>query len=762
MGKVSSRIKGRRFVLQGRVQGVGFRPFVARLAARLDLKGWVRNGPEGVELAVWGTPRALSAFSASLISELPPLARLQRLRVRGLSEPPPEGFAIVETRQGPSHTLAPPDVATCQACLSEILDPGDRRFGYPFTNCTDCGPRYTVIEALPYDRPKTSMRSFEMCPECLAEYRDPRSRRFHAEPNACPVCGPQIWLCDARGERIPVADPLAFVVRTLREGALWALKGLGGFHLVCDAQNEAAVRLLRERKRRPKKPLAVMVRDLAAARKIAELTPAEEHWLSSPEAPIVLARKRRPFPLAESVAPGLHLVGLLLPYTPLHHLLLRAWPGLALVMTSGNLSEEPLCYRNEEALSRLSGVADYFLLHDRPIVAPVDDSVLRLCGDRPVLLRRARGFVPEPLSLPRRAPGTLAVGPLLKNTFTVTREDQALMSPHLGDLESLPILRRFEETLTHYRRLFDLPLEQVVCDLHPDYLSTRLAEERAQKEGLRLLKVQHHLAHALSALGESAEEPALALVLDGAGLGEDGLIRGGEIYLVEGPVFRRLGSLSPVPLPGGQAAEREPWRMLLAYLSFFTEEVPEPLRKIPAEKLEVARRVLSRGPLTTGAGRLFEALGCLLSGETVNHYEGELAARLEALAAEGVGERPYQVAPRRERKGVQLPAWEFVREALRDLRAGVPPEEVAARFHRGLAQSLARVLSELSEKTGLRRVVLSGGCFQNALFLEETLSALEKYGLFPVFNSRIPPNDGGLSYGQAVYASLSRASAQRS
>ncbi|RUM88658.1 MAG: hypothetical protein DSZ24_03120 [Thermodesulfatator sp.] len=373
-------------------------PLVAayRLAAQLGLVGWVRNGPEGVELAVWGPEEALRVFSLRLPGELPPLARLQKVSVRELYGEPPQGFEIVETQEGPSRTLAPPDVATCKACLSEILDPEDRRFGYPFTNCTDCGPRYTVIENLPYDRSKTSMRIFEMCPDCLAEYRDPRSRRFHAEPNACPVCGPRIWICDAKGKRLPVSDPWSFIVRTLREGAIWAVKGLGGFHLVCDAQNERVVKELRRRKRRPAKPLAVMVRDLAAARKVAELTPAEEARLLSPEAPIVLAQQRRPFSLAETLAPGLHLVGLMLPYTPLHHLLLRAWPGLALVMTSGNLSDEPLCYRNEEALARLSGVADYFLLHDRPIVSPVDDSVVRMSGDFPILLRRARGFVPGP------------------------------------------------------------------------------------------------------------------------------------------------------------------------------------------------------------------------------------------------------------------------------------------------------------------------------------------------------------------------------
>ncbi|MBX6424041.1 carbamoyltransferase HypF [Thermosulfurimonas sp. F29] len=758
-------MKTLRLLVRGRVQGVGFRPFLVRLAEESGVSGQARNVPEGVEILVSGPPGALSDFLRELLARRPPLSRIRALSVRALPPQSFSGFAIADSTSGPPSTLVPPDVATCAACLSEVRDPSDRRFGYPFTNCTDCGPRYTVIEALPYDRARTSMREFPMCPDCLREYRNPRSRRFHAEPNACPRCGPGLWICDRRGTRIPVRNLWEFVVRTLREGAIWAIKGLGGFHLVCDAENERVVRLLRRRKRRPTKPFAVMVRDLETAGGIAELSPAETEVLSSPEAPIVLARKARPFPLAEAVAPGLEWVGIMLPYTPLHHLLLSAWPGKALVMTSGNLSEEPLCFENDEALRRLSELADFFLFHDRRIVNPVDDSVVRFCDSRRILIRRARGFVPEPLELPRERTGLLGVGALLKNTFTLTRGGEAFPGPHLGDLEALATLELLRRTLSRYQALLSVEPEVLISDLHPDYLSSRFAEDTASRKGLALLKLQHHAAHAYAALGGRAGGKALALVLDGAGLGADGTIWGGEILFLEGQRYRRVGGISPFPLPGGEAAEREPWRVALALLSgiFGPGEAVRRLRALapdlPMEAVELVALQTERGlntPLTSSAGRLFEAAAVLLGLGLRNGYEGELALRLEGLASEIPEEESGgSVSPDTENGRIRGTA--LIEAVLRDLEAGVPRNLIAFRFHRRLAAALLETVNTWVERLGVREVALSGGCFQNALLLKMVAEGLEARGLEPIFSESVPPNDGGISYGQVVWASLVQA-----
>ena len=755
-------MKSLRILVAGRVQGVGFRPFLARLAQRYKLSGEARNVPEGVELLVSGTEENLSAFLDHLRREKPPLARITRVSISGLSRRFTDGFHILESRTGRPATYVPPDVATCQACLSEIFDPGDRRFRYPFTNCTDCGPRYTVIEDLPYDREKTSMREFVMCPDCLREYRDPGSRRFHAEPNACPVCGPKLWIRDRRGERVAAEDLWNFVVQTLREGAIWAVKGLGGFHLVCDAENEGAVRLLRERKRRPTKPLAVMVRDLKAARRLAEISAAEAEALLSRRAPIVLCRKKQPFPLAEAVAPGINLVGLMLPYTPLHHLLLSSWPGLALVMTSGNLSEEPLCFENEEALERLFGIADFFLLYDRRIVNPVDDSVVRFSGKTRIVIRRARGLAPDPLDLPREKNGLLAVGALLKNTFALSRGGEAFVSPHLGDLESLKTLELWKRTLDHYRRLLAVAPEILVSDLHPDYLSTQIAEEMSETQGLSHFRLQHHAAHAYSALGGRAGGRALALVLDGAGLGEDGTIWGGEILLLEGERFRRVVSLEPFLLPGGEAAEREPWRVALALLKdFYGREAGKRLatlveglseESVRAVEWQIERKI--NAPQTTSAGRLFEAVAVLLGLGFRNHYEGDLALRLESLASGAVEENQEPYTAGFDPDSGLLSGRDLILAVLKDLGRGVPYELIALRFHLGFSRALVEACAELSRRFGVKEVALSGGCFQNALLLGTTLESLRQKGLNPIFSEEIPPNDGGLSYGQAVWASL--------
>ncbi|HFC98161.1 MAG TPA: carbamoyltransferase HypF [Thermosulfurimonas dismutans] len=759
-------MKSLRILVDGRVQGVGFRPFLVRLARRLALSGEVRNVPEGVEVFITGEEKNLRAFLSALRAEAPPLSRIRRISVRSFPEAFSGEFKARKSSAGPPATYVSPDVATCPECLSEIFSPEDRRFGYPFTTCTDCGPRYTVIEALPYDRERTSMRDFPQCPDCLREYRDPASRRFHAETNACPVCGPRILILSRDGEKVEAPNPWEFVIRSLREGAIWALKGLGGFHLACDAENESAVRELRARKHRPRKPFAVMVRDLETARDLAELTPEEAAALTSRRAPIVLSRKKKPFPLAESVAPGIYLVGLMLPYTPLHHLLLSLWPGKALIMTSGNLSGEPLCFENREALSRLSGIADFFLLHDRRIVNPLDDSVVRFSGKTRIVLRRARGLAPDPLPLPRKKSGLLGTGAFLKNTFALTRNEEAFLSPHLGDLESVATLSLWKRTLKSYEHLFSVKPRGLVADLHPDYLSTRLAEEMAQSKGLPLFRLQHHAAHAYSALGERAGGRALALVLDGAGLGTDRTIWGGEVLLLEGPCFRRLARLRPFELPGGEAAEREPWRVALALLLKLF--VPDEARRIllsrvpelSEEKIRLVEIQLARGlnvPRTSSAGRLFEALAVILGCGSANSYEGELALRLEGLAAEAEEEEGEGYLVEFDPSSGTIPPEAFLTAALRDLKRGVPRELIARRFHLGLARALSRAAAELSRLNGIQEVALSGGCFQNAIFLEIVKRALSARGLKPVFSEEVPPNDGGISYGQVVWGSLKEA-----
>ncbi len=751
-----------RLLIVGRVQGVGFRPYLARLACRYGVFGEAFNGPKGVEIYLWGPKEALRNFLYALRKEAPPLTRITSISIRPWKEGVLKEFRIKESKQGSPQTRVPPDIATCKACQNEIFDPKDRRYLYPFTTCTDCGPRYTVIEDLPYDRKSTSMRFFPMCPDCLQEYNTPEARRFHAETNACAICGPRVWICDRQKTRIYVQDLWKFVITTLCKGAIWAIKGLGGFHLVCDAENEEVVKELRHRKKRPTKPFAVMVRNLEAAQRLAEISPQEAEALISPLAPIVLLQKKHPFPLAESVAPGIHLIGLMLPYTPLHHILLRNWPKLALVMTSGNLSDEPLCFENEEAFSRLSEIADFFLLHDRPIVAPVDDSVIRFSGKIQILIRRARGFVPDPLNLPKERSNLLGVGAHLKNTFAISRYKEAFLSPHLGDLESLKSLTLWRNTLKHYQRLFSIKPELVISDLHPDYLSTRLAGEIAISHKIPHLRLQHHAAHAYAALGPKAGKKVLAVVLDGAGLGQDKTIWGGEILLLDNEKFKRVAHLTPFLLPGGEAAEREPWRVALAWLKEFYENkakkfILEFVKNISENilqgvEIQIQRRINT--PLTTSAGRLFEGTAVLLGLGIRNHYEGELALRLEALATEAKEDTSEIYPVNFDPKTGFISSKDLIQSVIFDLKKGLPKELIARKFHLSLSQALVFACDILSRKFEIKEVVLSGGCFQNALLLEDTLKGLYQIGLQPIFSETVPPNDGGLSYGQIVWASL--------
>lgn len=758
---------GRRFAVSGTVQGVGFRPFVFRAAEALQLTGRVWNDGEGVTVEAFGPPERLDELERRLRGSPPPAARIERLEVTPLPGLPPATFEIAPSVAGGAPRVAiGADLATCAACAAELDDPADRRFRYPFTNCTDCGPRFTIALGVPYDRPATTMAGFTMCDACSAEYHDPRDRRYHAQPNACPDCGPRLALLDAHGA--PVAgDPLAVAGAALRQGKLLAVKGLGGFHLACDATSSAAVAELRRRKRRDEKPLAVMVADLAAAAEVALPSPAERALLGSVERPIVLCRKRpdaslgrqRPgAALAPELAPGNPRLGLLLPYTPLHLLLLRE-AGRALVMTSGNLSEEPIAFDDRDALARLGEVADLFLVHDRPIASRCDDSVARVVAGRPLVLRRSRGWVPRPVRVRRRfARPTLGVGAQLKNACCLGRGDEATLGPHVGDLDNLETYGAFEAAIARLEAFLQFRPEVIGCDLHPLYLSTRYARERAASLGARLVEVQHHHAHAASAMAEHGlEGPVLALCWDGTGLGTDGAAWGGELLRCWPERFERLATFRPLPLAGGDQAIREPWRVALAaLLDAFDGDAPLDLplfAAVPAAEIEVVRRMLAgrfNAPLAHGAGRAFDAAAALALARPVARYEGQLALALDGAADEAEpGRYPFELDGSGAVTQLDLrPLW---RALVADLRSGTGAGAISTRFHAALAAAGAALVRQAAARAGKLPVVLTGGCFQNA-FLSERI-ATELSGSFEVYlHGHVPPGDGGLALGQALVA----------
>lgn len=706
----------RRLRIRGVVQGVGLRPFVHRLATRHGLVGFVLNDGEGVVVEVEGPTPELDAFAAALREEAPPLARLVELTTQTVPATGERAFEIRESAPTGGVALVPPDVATCDDCLRELFDPADRRFRYPFVNCTSCGPRFTIVTGLPYDRPLTTMAGFPLCDDCRREYEDPADRRFHAEPIACPACGPRLTV------------PLEDAVATLRAGGIVAVKGLGGYHLACDATDGRAVARLRERKHREEKPLAVMCSDPSG---LALLDDAELELLRSPARPIVLVRRSADAPVADAVAPGSPWLGLMLPYTPLHHLLLED-AGRPLVMTSGNLTDEPVAIDDEDARRRLDAVADLVLAHDRRIHRRCEDSVVR--ARFPV--RRSRGLVPGALRLPVGAPEPLlAVGAQLKSTFTVARGDDAFTSPHLGDLDGEASFRAFRADLALYLEMLGVEPAAIACDLHPDYLSTRWAEA----QGLPLVEVQHHHAHAASCLAEHGETgPALAIVLDGTGLGPDGTLWGGEVLRADLESFERIAWLEPVPLPGGEAAIREPWRTACSYL----ERAGRP---VPWEAWATVRASLAvNAPLSSGAGRLFDAVSALLGVRERVSYEGQAAIELEHLAGD-VPARPYAC----RRDGPVIRGADLVAAAHDDLDAGRDRAEVAAAFHEGVADAFARACLEAgSEDT----VVVSGGTLQNLRLLDRLTARLEAGGVRVLAHRLVPPNDGGVSVGQAAVA----------
>jgi hydrogenase maturation protein HypF len=769
--------------VRGIVQGVGFRPFVYGLAVRNNLNGWVYNTSEDVRIEVEGEAEAIKQFERELGTEAPPLAHIENVTIEYHR---PRGYKSFEIRQSQAqegkYQLISPDVATCQVCLVELLDPEDRRYRYPFTNCTNCGPRFTIIEGMPYDRPKTTMRYFQMCPRCQAEYDNPLDRRFHAQPNACPKCGPQVQLVDNKGNLVNDSNPIAAASQLLREGRIVAIKGLGGFLLACDATNDTAVRALRQRKKRPSKPLAIMVATVDEAKRHCYILPEEEKSLTSPQRPIVLMIWKEDSSVSREVAPNLWFLGIMLPYTPLHHILLRD-TGLPLVMTSGNLSEEPIARDNDEALGRLSSIADYFLIHNRDIYSGYDDSVAMVERGTSQLMRRARSYAPYPIRLPLEVRQVLGCGGEEKNTFCLTKDNYAFLSQHIGDMENMETLEHFDNTLSLYKRLFHIEPEIIAHDLHPDYLATKYAQELGES-GLKLVPVQHHHAHIASCLADNGlESTVIGVAFDGTGMGADGNIWGGEFLVADYRNYERVGHLEYLPLPGGAAAIKRPYRTAIGYiLTLLGENVLNAVIRSEAKQsqraslgqvgevgIDVIKRQMERrinSPLTSSMGRLFDAISALLGIRGEIDYEGQAAVELEMAAyssviAMGVGNEamsnaeesyPYCIVADQGIRIVRLR--DLAAAVIGDLHQGISKGIISVKFHNTVAQMINEMCQLIANETAITQVALSGGVFQNRLLLRKTVSSLERSGFQVLTHRQVPCNDGGISLGQAVIANF--------
>jgi hydrogenase maturation protein HypF len=742
--------------VSGIVQGVGFRPFVYQLAKHYGLKGEVANTSYGVSIHVEGVPERIGSFYRDLTKQTPPLAHITDISIQTTALKNFGDFSIVKSKgQDNKSTLIPPDICICEDCLSEMFDPLDRRHHYPFINCTNCGPRYTIIADIPYDRPNTSMKHFKMCEKCRAEYEDPEDRRFHAQPNACDKCGPHATLWDKEKKKIENKNPIEKTITLLKQGYIIAIKGLGGFHLAVDAGNDDAVRRLRDRKHREEKPFAIMSYDLERIRDYACVEPVEERLLTSPQRPIVLLKKREPNPLAEEVSPRNRYFGSMLPYTPLHYLLLRN-DFTALVMTSGNLSEEPIAIDNADAFAKLSNIADYFLTHDRDIYVRSDDSIVRSVAGDIRFIRRSRGYVPTPVFLKAKFPEILACGAELKNTICLTKENQAFLSQHIGDMENLATYEFFERTINHLKGILRIEPKIVACDLHPDYLSTRYANEHNE---MMKVQVQHHHAHIVSCMAENhLEGPVIGLSFDGTGYGSDGKMWGGEVLAVETDQFERTASLSYVGMPGSAAAIKQPWRMAVSYLyDVFGDLIWDlnlpMLRQIGEKNVKIIIEMISKkinSPQTSSLGRLFDGVAAIVGIRDDVFFEGQAAMELEMVARDDRNARYdyewvsgdfYRILPGPIIEGV-----------VRDMEKGIHPSEISSKFHATLIHLFSQLCDVIRKERGLNRVVLSGGVFQNSLLLYGLKRALEQ-DRFQVFAHRlVPTNDGGISLGQAQVA----------
>ncbi len=745
--------------VSGIVQGVGFRPFIYRLANQCSLSGFIANTPAGVSIEVEGAPEKVEEFLLRLPQEVPPLAKLTALSDREIDPQGEQSFRIISTRlDQPAKTLISPDIAVCEDCLRELANPRDRRFRYPFINCTNCGPRFTIIRDVPYDRARTSMDQFKMCAACQAEYDDPANRRFHAQPNACWDCGPQVQLLSASGTLIDIAEPIREAARLLQQGSTVAIKGLGGFHLACDAKNVDAVEKLRERKHRIEKPFAIMVQRLEIAERYGILDDLSKKQLLSIERPIVLLPSRPEVALPSGIAPGNRFLGIFLPYTPLHHLLFTSGKFDALVMTSGNLSEEPIAIDNLEAVQRLHGIADAFLVHNREILRRCDDSVLRVAAGIPQQLRRSRGFVPVPVAIEHESQPILAVGGELKNTVCVIRGSEAFLSQHVGDLENLESYNFFNEAVTHLQHILEVQPQVIAHDLHPDYFSTKWALER---EDLQHIPVQHHHAHIAACMAENhLDGKVIGIALDGTGYGADGAIWGGEILVADYTTFDRTAHLQYVPLPGGSAAIHEPWRMAVSHLAkhygndLQSLDLPF-LREIDSRKLHLVLQMMEReihSPRTSSCGRLFDAVAALLGLRATVNYEAQAAIELEMAAHTSNDEGAYPFDLVKEGSTWRIGTRSLFDWLIADIRKQVSIPDMSRRFHNGLALVLADVAVKIRDARDLNRVCLSGGCFHNVLFFEFVLNALRKKDFEVYFHSEVPAGDGGLSLGQALVA----------
>ena len=775
-----STIERRRILVQGIVQGVGFRPFVYGLALRCNLVGFVFNDSRGVTIEIEGSPEVLDSFQQALRQQAPPLARIDSVAIEHILPRFEDAFTITHSQAGEQrHALVSPDTATCDDCLREMFDPADRRFHYPFINCTNCGPRFTIVQDVPYDREKTTMQIFPMCPACQAEYKDPLDRRFHAQPNACPVCGPQVRLLDwadhdfrGRTGTIPygrLPDPIADAAQQLAHGAILAIKGLGGYHLACDALNTEAVQRLRQRKHREAKPFALMVHNVETARLLCAMSDAEAALLQSHRRPIVLLKRRADCPVAPDVAPSYRSLGIMLPYTPLHHLLLHAFASAieadrptVLVMTSGNLSDEPIAYQDDDAQARLTPIADGILMHNRAIHMRCDDSVMRIAAGGEQFFRRSRGYAPEPIPLASDLPvPLLACGGHLKNTFCLGKGRQAFVSHHIGDLENLETLTSFREGVEHFQRLFDIHPQAVAYDLHPEYLATKYALDA---DILQKIAVQHHHAHIASVLAEHGlSGPVIGIAADGTGFGTDGAIWGCEVMAADLADFERLMHLAYIPLPGGEQAVRQPWRMAATYLAqtygdaFLELDIPF-TRRLDRAKWRVLSQMMKRGlnsPLTSSLGRLFDAVAALIGLRSEVLYEGQAAIELEILAAEAHFPEssiyPFTIQ-RRDQTPFILDIAPMMHAIVDDIERDLSLSHIASSFHRSIAELLVTASIEAREQTGLSTVALSGGVFQNRLLLETLKARLEEMHFQVYINRLVPPNDGGLSLGQLAVA----------
>ncbi len=763
----ASSVRRTRIEVEGMVQGVGFRPFVSRLAQQLGLVGWVANSGDGVTVEIEGAAEAAETFIGRFTEELPPLARIDRMHTLDQAPAGENGFVIRDSLDSCTPTVPVlPDVAACHDCLHEVFDASDRRYRYPFTNCTNCGPRFSILETLPYDRANTTMRHFVMCGVCRSEYENPADRRFHAQPNACPDCGPQLTLLDANGNTLAQRNAaLLGAADALRSGRIVALKSLGGFQLLVDAHNGDAVDELRHRKQRPHKPFAVMAPSFSLAETICHVSALERELLNSPQAPIVLLN-RRPHPhkthssIHESVAPDNPLLGVMLPYTPLHHLLFGEFE-FPVVATSGNLSGEPMATDNDEALDRLGRIADVFLVHDRPIACALDDSVVRVMSGRAMMLRRARGYAPLPVVVQRKLPSILALGAQLKSVIATTSGSRVMVGPHVGDLETAPARKTFHHVLDRLSNLHAAQPAAVACDQHPDYYTTAVA----RKFDTRVVAVQHHVAHIAACMAENGiEGPVLGVAWDGTGYGDDGTIWGGEFIVIDGVSTRRVAHLRPFPMPGGEKAVIEPRRVASGILyelfgeTVFTDTSLEPVRSFSAAERKVLARMLAQrlnAPRTSSVGRLFDAVASLTGLVQHSTFEGQAGMALEFALEENPPQVHYRIHVDSAddggdgTEGAMVLDWEpMLRELLADLGDGAPVSHMAAAFHNALIEALLTVAQLVSEP----RVVLTGGCFQNRYLAERAIGRLRHAGFEPVWHQHVPPNDGGIALGQAVWA----------